>query len=93
MLEISLSTQFKKDLKKVRKQGKDTSKLDRVVSLLQQELSLPKKLRDHELIGNWKGYRECHVEPDWLLIYKVTHEDVKLLRLVRTGSHSELLKK
>lgn len=64
MLELELSAQFKKDLKKICKQGKDKSKLDAVVQILQNEAPLPKKFRDHELIGNWKEYRECHIAPD-----------------------------
>jgi mRNA interferase YafQ len=93
VLKLDLSTQFKKDLKKINKQGKDKSKLDTMVHILQKEEALPKKSRDHELIGNWKGYRECHIAPDWLLIYKACHGNVRLLRLARTGPHSELLKK
>ena len=93
MLELVLSTQFKKDLKKIIKQGKDKSKLDATVKMLQTEVPLPKKLRDHDLIGNWRGYRECHITPDWLLIYKICQGSVRLLRLSRTGSHAELLKK
>ena len=93
MLKLELSTQFKKDLKKISKQGKDKSKLDDIIKTLQKEESLPKKSRDHELIGNWKGYRECHIAPDWLLIYKIFQGNVRLLRLSRTGSHAELLRK
>lgn len=93
MLELALSTQFKKDLRKIQRQGKDKEKLDSIVEVLQKEEPLPKKCYDHELIGNWKSYRECHIEPDWLLIYKVQGGQVKLLRLSRTGSHSDLFKK
>ena len=93
MLKLDLSTQFRKDLKKISKQGKDKAKLDAVINILQNEDVLPKKFRDHDLVGNWKGYRECHIAPDWLLIYKVCEGSVRLLRLARTGSHSELLKK
>ena len=93
MLELELSSQFKKDLKKIRKQGKDKSKLDAAVEILQNEVPLPKKFRDHELIGNWKDYRECHIAPDWLLIYKICQGSVRMLRLSRTGSHAELLRK
>ena len=92
ILTLEISTQFKKDLKKIKKQGKNKSKLDDVVVLLQKEVMLDKKYKDHELVGNWKGYRECHISPDWLLIYKITHGNIRLLRLARTGSHSELLK-
>lgn len=93
MIKLELSTQFKKDLKKIKKQGKDKEKLDEVIKILQKEELLPKKYGDHELIGNWKSYRECHIESDWLLIYKIHDGHVKLLRLTRTGSHSELFKK
>lgn len=92
MLEIDLTNQFKKDLKKIAKQNKNRKKLDEVIELLQKEEPLAIKHRDHDLIGNWKGYRECHVTPDWLLIYKVIEGHVRLLRLARTGSHSELFK-
>lgn len=89
MLDIYRSTQFKKDLKKIRKQGKNLLLLQEIVDLLCQSQSLPEKNSDHSLVGNWKGYRECHITPDWLLIYKV-EDEVSLLRLMRTGSHSEL---
>jgi mRNA interferase YafQ len=92
MLKLDPSTQFKKDLKKIQKQGKDKEKLNNIVELLQKEIPLEKKHRDHDLIGNWKGYRECHITPDWLLIYKVCEKSIRLLRLARTGSHSELFK-
>lgn len=93
MLKLDLSTQFKKDLKKINKQGKNKTRLDAVIRALQREESLAKKHHDHELIGNWKGYRECHIAPDWLLIYEIFHENVRLLRLARTESHADLFKK
>jgi len=90
-LELELATQFKRDLKKIKKQHKDKELLDFIVEKLQGEQSLPQKHKDHNLTGNWAGYRECHVTPDWLLIYKVVKDDcIQLLRLARTGSHSEL---
>ena len=89
MLEIVRSTQFKKDLKKIIKQGKDLDLLQEIVEALQRQESLLPKNCDHSLSGNWKGYRECHISPDWLLIYK-SEDQLKLLRLARTGSHSEL---
>lgn len=89
MLNIYRSTQFKKDLKKIRKQDKDLRLLQEIIELLCQEKLLPEKNKDHLLVGNWKGYRECHINPDWLLIYKIDGE-VNLLKLIRTGSHSEL---
>lgn len=92
MLDIRRSTQFKKDLKKIIKQGKDITLLEAIINKLQALQPLTSKNRDHPLVGNWSGYNECHINPDWLLIYKID-ESVKLLRLVRTGSHSELLQK
>ncbi len=87
MLNPVRSSQFKKDLKKARRQGKDLNVLQAVVIALASEQPLEDRCRDHELTGNWRGYRECHVNPDWLLIYKVTDDE---LRLARVGSHSEL---
>ena len=91
MLDIRRSTQFKKDLKKIIKQGKDLSLLEEIVNKLISHQPLHEKNCDHYLSGEWKGYRECHINPDWLLIYKVD-EKLDLLRLMRTGSHSELFK-
>ncbi len=91
MLEICRSTQFKKDLKKVIKQGKELKKLQKVITELQRKKQLPNNNHDHFLTGIWQGYRECHVSPDWLLIYKI-EQQLKLLRLARTGSHSDLFK-
>jgi len=91
MLDIRRSTQFKKDLKKIIKQGKNLDSLREIVSLLQELKPLPEKNNDHSLIGDWKGYRECHINPDWLLIYKL-EQGLNLLRLMRTGSHAELFK-
>ena len=89
MLDIRRTTQFKKDLKKIIKQRKDLSLLEDIIQLLQRLEPLKQKHNDHFLVGNWNGYRECHINPDWLLIYKVD-EELQLLRLMRTGSHSEL---
>lgn len=87
MLEPVRSSQFRKDLKKAKRQGKDLAALQDVILTLANEQPLEERFRDHELTGNWRGYRECHINPDWLLIYKVVDDD---LRLVRLGSHSEL---
>ena len=81
---------FKKDYKRGKKRGLDLSKLQRVVELLANGTSLPESLRDHALTGNWANHRECHIAPDWLLIYQI-YEDVLVLELTRTGSHSDLL--
>lgn len=93
MLELELATQFKRDLKKMQKQRKNKELLNEVIDQLQHELPLHQKHQDHSLSGNWRGYRECHITPDWLLIYKVVKDDsIQLLRLSRTGSHSDLFK-
>ena len=93
MLELLITTQFKRDLKKTGKQQKNRKLIDSVIGKLQREEPLPPKHRDHGLTGNWNGYRECHITPDWLLIYKVIKDNhLQLLSLTRTGSHSDLFK-
>ncbi len=88
--EIERTLQFKKDYKLAEKQGLDLNKLKEIITLLADGYPLPPKNKDHQLKGNYKGYRECHIEPDWLLIYKIQN-DMLILTLVRTGSHSKLL--
>ena len=87
MLQIERSNQFKKDLKRVLKRGKNPELLKAIIDALVNSHALPSKNRDHKLSGNYSNYRECHIEPDWLLIY-YTSETV--LRLERTGSHADL---
>ena len=87
--QVKFTNQFKRDLKLAEKQGKDTERLFRVVERLANGETLEPKYRDHDLTGNYKGCRECHIAPDWLLVYEVV-EDVLVLMLYRTGSHSEL---
>lgn len=87
MIKSRFSRRFKKDLERVRRQGKNLAKLKLVMESLANEIALHPKHKDHSLVGNHAGRRECHIEPDWLLIYKV--EDEELL-FERTGSHSEL---
>jgi len=89
-LKIVYTTQFKKDYKKIMKQNKEPGKLKIVVKKLVVGTKLEPKYKDHQLIGYFKGYRDCHIESDWLLIYKIT---ANRLILERTGSHSELFKK
>ena len=89
MLDIILSNQFKKDLKLASKRGYNLELLDEVVSKLAQGESLPVNNHDHELAGGFAGFRECHIKPDWLLIYRVD-SDAVILFLFRTGSHSDL---
>ena len=87
MLQLVRKSQFKKDFKKLRSAGRDIDKLADTIRLLQSETPLPDAMRDHQLTGNYGGHRECHLAPDWLLIYRV---EIGCLVLVRTGSHSEL---
>ncbi len=87
MLEAVRGTQFKRDVKLMAKRGKDMSKLRDLILLLVQKQPLPIGFRDHPLSGNWKHHRDSHIEPDWLLIYKIDGND---LYLVRTGSHADL---
>ena len=89
--EIKFSGQFKKDLKLAKKQGKNLDKLFDVVERLANGEVLEAKYRDHDLLGDYKGCRECHIDPDWLLIYEI-FDDVLVLLLNRVGSHSELFK-
>ncbi len=87
--QIERTTVFRKDLKKAKKRGLDLNLMDKVVTALQCGEPLPEKNKDHALTGNWIGHRECHIQPDWLLIYRVI-EDTLILSLVRTGTHSDL---
>ena len=90
MLEIRYRKQFKKDYKRALKQsGHTPEKFQEVLDFLVNEKKLPAKYRDHDLSGDYSGFRECHILPDWLLIYKVEKE-ILTLTLTRTGSHSEL---
>ena len=89
MYSIVSSKKFKKDLKVAIKRGYDMRLLDEVVSKLANGETLPDKNRDHSLVGNFAGCRECHITPDWLLIYEIDDGEL-LLYLTRTGSHSDL---
>jgi mRNA interferase YafQ len=89
-LNLQYTTQFKKDYKRIKKQNKDLSKLRVVIEKLVSGQSLGPQYRDHQLTGNWKGHRDCHIGPDWILIYRFASDD---LFLERTGSHSDLFKK
>ncbi len=89
--EIERTTQFKKDFKLAVKRGCDIDELKKVVTILAEGEILPKKYKDHDPVNsrNYKGVRECHIEPDWLLIYEIS-EQLMILSLKRTGSHSDL---
>lgn len=89
--EIIWSSQFKKDYKLAKKRGLPIEKLNEVIFLLKDDKPLPESYKDHELTGFWKGFRECHIKPDWLLIYKI-YDNRLVLTLSRTGSHSDLFK-
>lgn len=86
---IKPSSQFKKDLKTVRKRGYDLRLLTEVIDQLAHGEPLPARNRDHALTGNFSGCRECHIAPDWLLIYELSDMDL-ILYLTRTGTHSDL---
>ena len=87
--EVIYTNQFKKDLKLAKKQNKDLGKLYKIVDLLSSDKKLDISYKDHSLIGYYKGYRECHIESDWLLVYKIKDEKM-VLSLSRLGSHSDL---
>ena len=88
-LTVKPTTQFRKDYKLAMKRGLKISLLEDIVSLLALEEPLPDKNKDHALSGDWVGHRECHIQPDWLLVYRV-EENVLVLTLVRTGTHADL---
>lgn len=89
MRTIRQTSQFKRDVKQIQRQGKDLGKLKEVLESLVKDEKLSQKYRDHVLVGQYKGTRECHIEPDWLLIYELAESEVVL---IRTGSHSDLFR-
>ena len=86
-MELLQTSQFKKDIRKQIKKGKDPKKLAKAIQLLLIQKQLPTKYKDHRLRGHWVGRRDCHIEPDWVLIYRVSENQILL---ERTGTHSEL---
>lgn len=90
--EIVFTSTFKKDLKRAKKRGKNTNKLFEVIEKIALDEPLEASLKDHALTGNWVGTRECHIEPDWLLIYEKQGNQLALM-LFRTGTHSDLFGK
>ena len=92
-LEIKVDKEFKKDLDRDKRSGsyraKDFEKLREVISALADETPLDKNLLDHQLKGNWGGYRECHIKPDWLLVYK-SDKEINTLKLARLGTHNQV---
>lgn len=89
---VKTTTQFKKDFKLAMKLGLKIELLEDVIATLSMGDPLPDKNKDHALTGNWSGHRECHILPDWLLIYRIEN-DILVLTLSRTGSHSDLFGK
>jgi len=89
MLELVTTSTFRKDLKIVKKRGYDLSLIEFVIDELLKENTLPQKYKDHVLTGNYRGFRECHISPDWLLIYAVDKDKLVLI-VSRTGTHSDL---
>ncbi len=87
--ELMLTRKFKKSLKLAKKRGLDLNLLEKLITSLQNNIPLEEKYRDHELRGKYKGFRECHIAPDWLLIY-MKEEDILVLTLIDTGTHSDL---
>ena len=87
MKQLVAAAKFRKDVERVRRRGKDLSKLRKAIELLAAGDQLPTSYRDHALKGEFHGFRDCHLEPDWLLIYAQTKQT---LQLVRTGTHSDL---
>ena len=92
MYQVKFTSTYKKSYKPMKKRGLDLSLLDEVVDLLRQGKQLSERYQDHGLSGNLAGFRECHIKPDWLLVYLIEN-DVLTLTLVDTGSHSDIFKK
>lgn len=89
MYEIKTTTRFEKDLKLIKKRGYNTKLLKEVIDILSKGEKLEEKYKDHYLQGNYSGFKECHIKPDWLLVYKI-EDNVLVLTLSRTGTHSDL---
>ena len=88
--EVRTSKRYRRELRKIRSRGKDESKLEAVVEILASGGTLPSDLSDHQLHGKWDGYRECHIEPNWLLVYRIYKNELILL-LMSTGTHADVL--
>ena len=86
---IRWSSRFRKDYKKMKRQGKDMAKLDAIIASIATRANLPESQHDHELSNNWAHHRECHIAPDWLLIYEISDSELYLY-LTRAGTHSDL---
>ena len=91
MYEVKFTNTYKKSYKLMKKRGLDISLLDKVVDMLRQEKKLDDRYRDHGLSGQFQGFRECHIKPDWLLVYLI-EDDVLTLTLVDTGTHADIFR-
>ena len=91
MLNIEFTNRMKHDVKIMKKRGKDMNKLIEILDLLAAQEDMPKKYHDHQLVGKWSDFRECHIEPDWLLIYRIFENELILLATA-TGTHADLFK-
>jgi mRNA interferase YafQ len=89
MLSIEFTNKMKRDVRRMIKRGKDRNKLEIVLDMLTQEQSMPMQYHDHQLTGNLKDFRECHIEPDWLLLYQVFKQEL-ILSATGTGTHADL---
>ena len=87
MKDLLVRNKFKRDLKRITRRGLDLDRINAVIDTLRADEELDEAYRDHQLVGDWKGWRECHIAPDWLLIYQTTDNEVML---ARTGSHADL---
>lgn len=91
-LDIVWTTQFKKDYRRALKRHLDIELIDNIIRALSRGETLPERNKDHALTGNWEGHRECHIQPDWLLVYRI-EDNVLVLTLARTGTHSDVFGK
>ena len=91
MLEVEYTSQFKRDLKRIRKRRKDLAIIQKIMKIIEEEKPLSPQLKTHSLSGNWNHHRELHIEPDWLLIYRLALKS-KAVIFVRTGTHADLFR-
>lgn len=91
MLELKTTSQFKKDYKRIKKRGYNLELLDEIIDVLLAEKELDEKYKNHQLIGNYQGFFECHIESDWLLIYALNQKSL-ILTAARTGTHADLFR-
>ncbi len=89
MYQIHFTSKMKRDVKRMKKRGKDITKLTSVLSIIASGNSLPQSAHDHQLSGNMADFRECHIEPDWLLVYRI-EDDFLILTATETGTHADL---